>query len=96
MASICLNLRNNCHQLDPQPLQSDVVTDWSHLSRAYLRHLFKAGEMLGPILLSLHNLAYYMGLMRQAREAIANDSFLDFYRERMAGWGQPALFNRPC
>jgi queuine tRNA-ribosyltransferase len=91
-----LNLRNNCHQLDPQPLQADVVTDWSHLSRAYLRHLFKAGEMLGPILLSLHNLAYYMGLMRQAREAIANDSFLDFYRERMAGWGQPAPFNRPC
>ena len=41
--------------------------------------------MLGPILLSLHNLAYYMGLMRQAREAIANDLFLDFYRERMAG-----------
>ena len=42
--------------------------------------------MLGPILLSLHNLAYYQRLMREAREAIAEDSYLDFYRRRMAGW----------
>jgi queuine tRNA-ribosyltransferase len=91
-----LNLRNACHRLDPQPVQEDVKTDWSHLSRAYLRHLFVAGEMLGPILLSLHNVAYFMRLMRQAREAIANDSFLDFYRDRMTGWGAPVTLNRPC
>lgn len=91
-----LNLRNACHRYDPQPVQADVVTDWSHLSRAYLRHLFVAGEMLGPILLSLHNVAYFMRLMRQAREAIANDSFLDFYRDRMAGWSAPPSLIRPC
>ncbi len=91
-----LNLRNACHRYDPQPVQADVVTDWSHLSRAYLRHLFVAGEMLGPILLSLHNVAYFMRLMRQAREAIANDSFLDFYRDRMAGWNAPPSLIRPC
>ncbi len=85
-----LNLRNQCHQYDPQPVQADVQTGWSHLSRAYLRHLFVAGEMLGPILLSLHNIAYYQRLMRQAREAIANDCFLEFYRERMVGWGEVA------
>ncbi len=87
-----LNLRNQCHQLDPEPVQEDVVTDWSHLSRSYLRHLFIAGEMLGPILLSLHNIAYYQRLMRLAREAIANDCFVDFYRERMAGWGESSRF----
>jgi len=39
-------------------------------SRAYLRHLFKADEMLGPRLLSLHNLHFYGALMRKAREMI--------------------------
>lgn len=81
-----LKLRNAVHERDPRPIQADVETDYSHLSRAYLRHLFKAGEMMGPILLSLHNLAYYQRLMTQAREAIANDCFLDFYEQRMAGW----------
>jgi queuine tRNA-ribosyltransferase len=81
-----LKLRNSCYREDPRPVQADVVTPHSHLSRAYLRHLFIAGEMLGPILLSLHNVAYYQRLMRQAREAIAADCFLDFYRQRLAGW----------
>lgn len=81
-----LKLRNSCYREDPRPVQADVVTPQSHLSRAYLRHLFMAGEMLGPILLSLHNVAYYQRLMRQAREAIAADCFLDFYRQRLSGW----------
>jgi queuine tRNA-ribosyltransferase len=81
-----LKLRNAVHQRDPRPLQAEVKTDYSHLSRAYIRHLFKAGEMMGPILLSLHNLAYYQRLMCQAREAIANDAFMDYYQERMGGW----------
>jgi len=83
-----LKLRNQVHRTDPRPLQEDVQTEYSHLSRAYIRHLFMAKEMLGPILLSIHNLAYYHRLMRQAREAIAADSFLDFYEQRMAGWGK--------
>lgn len=86
-----LKLRNAVHERDPRPLQVDVVTEYSHLSRAYIRHLFKAGEMMGPILLSLHNLAYYQRLMKQAREAIANDCFMEFYQERMLGWsGEPS------
>ncbi len=83
-----VKLRNSQYRTDPLPVQADVFTPWSHLSRAYLRHLFMAGEMLGPSLLSLHNLAYYQRLMHQAREAIANDAFLDFYAERMSGWGR--------
>ncbi|MEM7784947.1 MAG: tRNA guanosine(34) transglycosylase Tgt [Planctomycetota bacterium] len=85
-----LKLRNACHERDPRPIQAEVKTPYADLSRAYLRHLFKAGEMMGPILLSLHNLAYYQRLMLQAREAIANDCFLDFYAERKSGWGLEA------
>ena len=81
-----VKIRNAIHERDPRPLQADIETPYSHLSRAYLRHLFKAKEMLGPILLSLHNLAYYQQLMQKAREAIANDCFLDFYQKHMSGW----------
>jgi queuine tRNA-ribosyltransferase len=81
-----LKIRNSCYRDDPRPVQADVTTSQSHLSRAYLRHLFMAGEMLGPILLSLHNVAYYQRLMRQAREAIAADSFTEFYHRRLTGW----------
>ena len=86
-----LKMRNACHERDPRPLQSDIETEYSHLSRSYIRHLFKAGEMMGPILLSLHNLAYYQRVMKQAREAIANDSFMDFYEQRMSGWGKKSV-----
>ena len=82
-----LKIRNQVHARDPNPIQADIETEFSHLSRAYVRHLFQAKEMLGPTILSLHNLAYYARLMRHAREAIANDCFLDFYEERMRGWG---------
>ncbi len=81
-----IKLRNKVHQQDPQPIQADVETDFSHLSRAYIRHLFMAGEMLGPILLSLHNLAYYNRLMAEARQAIENDCFVPFFNRRMSGW----------
>ena len=81
-----VKIRNSVHRDDPNPIQAGVITEFSHLSRAYLRHLFMAGEMLGPILLSLHNVAYYQRMMRQVREAIAADCFMDFYWERMAGW----------
>lgn len=83
-----LKLRNAVHERDARPLQADVKTEYSHLSRSYIRHLFKANEMMGPILLSLHNLAYYQRLMTQAREAIANDQFMEFYQQRFAGWGE--------
>lgn len=83
-----LKIRNQCHRFDANPIQSDVETPYSHLSRAYLRHLFIAGEMLGPTLLSLHNIAYYHRLTQQARQAIQADCFMDFAKERMTGWGK--------
>ena len=85
-----LKLKNSVHRSDPNPIQKDFESDHAHLSRAYLRHLFIAGEMLGPILLTIHNLTYYQRLMKQARQAIENDSFLDFFAERFRGWGLPS------
>src|SRR3954463_3547714 len=74
-----LRLRNAKHQRDAGPLESgcDCYT-CRQFSRAYLHHLFAAGEMLGPTLLTLHNLAYYLRLMGEAREAIRAGRFDDF------------------
>lgn len=88
-----LKMRNLVHRDDPNPIQPGIDSDYAHLSRAYLRHLFMAGEMLGPILLTIHNLTYYQGLMKQARQAIESDSFLDFFAERFHGWGLPSTLN---
>lgn len=66
-----VNLRNARHQDDPRPLQQDCpCTACRDHSRAYLHHLFRADEMLGPILLTEHNLTYYQSLMAGLRAAI--------------------------
>ncbi|MEJ2014871.1 MAG: tRNA guanosine(34) transglycosylase Tgt [Limibacillus sp.] len=66
-----VNLRNARHQDDPRPLQEDCpCTACRDHSRAYLHHLFRADEMLGPILLTEHNLTYYQSLMAGLRAAI--------------------------
>ena len=82
-----LRLRNQCHRSDPRPLELDCPCVACQRSRGYLRHLFAAREMLGPILLSIHNLTYYQRLMRRSREAIEQDRFESFYRDRLVGWG---------
>jgi queuine tRNA-ribosyltransferase len=85
-----LNLMNARHRDDPRPLDTACpcpsCTDYS---RAYLHHLFKAKEMLGPILLTRHNLHYYQQLMAGLRGAIAagrlEDFVADFEREQSEG-----------
>ncbi len=59
-------------------------------SRAYLRHLFKAGEILGLRLNTLHNLTFYLSLMEDARRAISDGRFAAFRRERLAAWASGA------
>lgn len=84
-----LRLRNACHRRDPAPL--DPACDCyccQHFSRAYLHHLFAADEMLGPILLSLHNLAFYLRLVRQARNAIFSGNFAHFHGHCLSTWRQ--------
>ena len=52
-------------------------------TRAYLRHLVKVGEMLGGILLSIHNMHFLLDLMARAREAVLADAYEEFYQEWM-------------
>ena len=82
-----LRLRNLQYETDPRPLQDECPCPACRRSRGYIRHLFMVGEMLGPILLSIHNVTYYQRLLADARSAIEEDRFLAFYREKMAGWG---------
>ena len=89
-----INLRNARHQDDPRPLDPDCpCPTCADYSRAYLHHLFKAKEMLGPILLTQHNLYYYQELMAGLRQAIEDrrlDNFVaDFERQQTAGDLEP-------
>jgi queuine tRNA-ribosyltransferase len=81
-----IRLRNRQYQLDPRPLSEDCPCLACRHSRGYLRHLFMTGEMLGPVLVTLHNLTYYQQLLRSAREAIDAGRFSLFHHEKLAGW----------
>ncbi len=74
-----LRLRNSRYARDERPLDPGCdCYACKHFPRAYLRHLFLADEMLGPILASLHNIAYYHRWMRRIRAAIAANSMSAF------------------
>jgi queuine tRNA-ribosyltransferase len=81
-----LRLRNLRHERDPRPLEEHCPCAACRHSRSYLRHLFMAGEMLGPILLTIHNLTYYQRLMADARAAIQSHRFAEFHAEKLRGW----------
>jgi queuine tRNA-ribosyltransferase len=77
-----VNLRNARHLDDPRPLDAACpCTACARHSRAYLHHLARAGEMLGAILLTEHNLRYYADLMAGLRRAIAEGRFNAFAAE---------------
>jgi queuine tRNA-ribosyltransferase len=77
-----LNLRNARHKADFSPVDPGCSCyTCSNFSRAYLRHLFQAKEVLGLELATIHNLAFYLGLMREARDAIFESRFAAWKRE---------------
>jgi queuine tRNA-ribosyltransferase len=83
-----LRLRNARHRRDPAPLESGCACyACRHFSRAYLHHLFQADEMLGPTLLSLHNVSFYCRLMREVRRAVRAGRFAAFCAVSLARWG---------
>jgi queuine tRNA-ribosyltransferase len=90
-----INLSNARHAQDARPLDEESAHPAARTySRAYLHHLTKANEMLGQVLLSTVNLAYYQTLMAGMRAAIERSRFGDFRAETMAGWERgdiPAL-----
>lgn len=90
-----LRLRNAKFALDEAPLDPGcdcpacdparhgwATYDARSFSRAYIRHLFLAGEMLGPMLVTLHNLRFFQRLMEDLRQAINSDDWSDFKRKR--------------
>lgn len=81
------NLRNARFADDSKPLDHacDCPACMRH-SRAYLHHLFRADEMLGPMLLTWHNLAYYQRIVRSARSAINAGRFSDYAAKLRALW----------
>jgi len=81
-------MRNLRYARDAAPLEEDCPCPACRHSRGYLRHLFMAGEMLGPVLLSAHNLTYYQRLLAGAREAILRDAFAAYANEKIAGWAK--------
>jgi queuine tRNA-ribosyltransferase len=72
-----LNIRNARFKDDPRPIDESCSCHAcaSGFSRAYLHHLDRCGEMLGPMLTSLHNLHFYVNLMREVREALEQGRF---------------------
>ncbi|MCD8390903.1 MAG: tRNA guanosine(34) transglycosylase Tgt [Firmicutes bacterium] len=77
-----MNLLNEKYSRDTRPIDPDCgCPACRNYSRAYIRHLFKAGEMLAMRLCVLHNLYFYNELMSRIREAIEEDRFEEFRRE---------------
>jgi queuine tRNA-ribosyltransferase len=79
-----VRLRNNAHISSSEPIEAGCdCYCCSNFTRAVVRHFFNAGEMLGPILVSLHNLRFYQRLMAKIREAIERDEFDDWADEQL-------------
>lgn len=82
-----LRFRNARFALEEAPLEEGCSCyTCRHFSRAYLHHLFQGKEMLGPSLLSLHNIAFYCRLMAETRAAIECGSFAQYRSGRLARW----------
>jgi queuine tRNA-ribosyltransferase len=76
-----INLKNEKFRRDPRPLVENFGSyTCRHFSRAYLRHLVTSGEILGSTLLSIHNLHFFLDLMRQAREHIAAGDYGSWHK----------------
>ena len=85
-----VNIKNARHQDDPRPLdEACTCPACCGYSRAYLHHVFRAGEMISGMLLTWHNLHYYQDLMQGMRDAIAAGNFAafeaDFHAQRAEG-----------
>jgi queuine tRNA-ribosyltransferase len=79
-----LTIKNACYAEDDRPVEvSCSCYTCTHFSRAYLRHLFMAKELLAYRLNTIHNLHYYMRLMADIRRAIEEDRFMEFRRAYM-------------
>ena len=82
-----MNLFNAKYEMDPRPIEEGCQCPaCQHYSRAYIRHLMKAKEMLGMRLCVLHNLYFYNHLMEEIRDAIEAGNYQAFKKEKLAGF----------
>jgi len=82
-----LRLRNACYAGDESPIEEGCPCPACKHSRGYLRHLFLAGEMLGPVLASIHNLTFYQRLVSRLRESILAGCFAETRKTLFADQG---------
>ena len=81
-----LNLLNSKYELDPRPIEEGCgCPACRSYSRAYIRHLFKAKEMLGMRLCVLHNLYFYNKMMEEIRDAIEHHCYAEYKAKKLAG-----------
>ncbi len=84
-----MNLLNLQYELDDRPLEEGCQCPvCRHYSRAYIRHLLKAKEMLGLRLLVTHNLYFYNKMMEEIREAIRTDRFAEYKKQKLENMAQ--------
>ena len=82
-----VKIRNAVHRTDPRPIDEQCTCyACANFSRAYLHHLDRCGEMLGGMLMTIHNLHYYHDLMRRLREAIEAGTLAGLARTVTSGW----------
>lgn len=82
-----VNILNAKYELDDSPLDAECnCPTCKNFSKAYLRHLFKSGEILGMRLAVMHNLYFYNTLMERIRDALYNGEFEGFYRKSTSVW----------
>jgi queuine tRNA-ribosyltransferase len=86
-----VNIKQARYALDEGPLDPECKCRvCSRYSRAYLRHLYAANELLAQVLNSIHNLAFYLDTMRAVRQSILLGDFARFHSEvRRRGWNSP-------
>jgi queuine tRNA-ribosyltransferase len=77
-----VNMKNSRHIDDPRPIDADCsCSACKSYSRAYISHLIRSGEILGPMLMTEHNLTYYQDLMAGLRDAISRQSLSEFVQK---------------
>jgi queuine tRNA-ribosyltransferase len=87
-----IRLRNNAHINSTEPIESGCdCYCCRNFSRGAIRHFFNSEEMLGPILVSLHNLRFYQRLMAKIRQALKRNEFADWATEQLRKYGTFAL-----
>lgn len=88
-------VRNGAYKEDFTPLDSECdCYACTHYTKAYLRHMINVGEMMGGMMISLHNITYLNKLMRDMRNAILQDSFTEFCEEFYKKTGEKLIKSR--